>query len=155
MNENSIGTVRRRMINDEPDNVCFGCSPHNASGLQLEFEELEPGVVRCRYAVREEFAGAPGVIHGGIQATLLDETLGMALQSAVRPVGDEEEIYVVTADFQLRYRRPASTGIPLVVHGRLLKREGRSFQLEGEIVDGEGVVLTRAEARWVRIDPPA
>jgi len=51
---------------------CFGCSPDNAVGLHMHFFEdgdeivslWEPGV---------HFHGYQNVLHGGIQATLMDE----------------------------------------------------------------------------------
>ena len=96
-----------------------------------------------------EHCGAPGVAHGGIQAALLDEAMGMAIQT-----GSEEEAYVVTAEFKLRYRRPVPVGEPLVVRGELQRREGRDAWVEGAIVGADGERLTVAEARWRQIDPP-
>jgi acyl-coenzyme A thioesterase PaaI-like protein len=80
---------------------------------------------------------------------LLDEAMGMAITA-----GSEEEAYVVTVEFKLRYRRPVPVGVPLVVRGDLRRREGRDAWVEGAIVDTRGVRLTVAEARWRQIDPP-
>ncbi len=33
------------LVNEDPDNRCFGCSPHNEKGLALRFVRREPGVV--------------------------------------------------------------------------------------------------------------
>lgn len=136
------------IVNDSPDNVCFGCSPHNSQGLRMTFVKLGPGRVESRCKLAEPYAGAPGVIHGGIQATLLDEAMGVAARR-----GDEDEDFdIVTVDFQLRYRRPAPTGAPVRVLGELLRCEGRDFYLKGTIESADGEVLTRADARWRRID---
>ena len=139
--------MKKKIINDDPDNLCFGCSPHNASGLNLVFYELAPGLVECPYTAAAHLSGAPGVIHGGVQSTLLDEVIGMSIHSAL---GDEDR-NIVTVDFQLRYRRPAPTEVPLTVRGRYLRRDGRQFFAEAEIVDSEGEVLTRGEARWFSV----
>lgn len=137
------------IVNDGPDNACFGCSPHNASGLKMTFFKLAPGRVESRCTVAPEHCGAPGVVHGGIQAALLDEAMGMAIQT-----GSEEEVYVVTAEFKLRYRRPVPVGEPLVVRGELRRREGRDAWVEGAIIGADGERLTVAEARWRQVDPP-
>ncbi|HJO23993.1 MAG: PaaI family thioesterase [Myxococcota bacterium] len=137
------------IVNDQPNNTCFGCSPHNASGLKMSFFELAPGQVESHCTIAPEHCGAPGVAHGGIQAVLLDEAMGMAITA-----GSEEEAYVVTVEFKLRYRRPVPVGVPLVVRGDLRRREGRDAWVEGAIVDTRGVRLTVAEARWRQIDPP-
>jgi uncharacterized protein (TIGR00369 family) len=136
------------IVNDEPDNVCFGCSPHNAQGLRMTFLLTGPGRVESRCTLEEHLAGAPGVIHGGIQATLLDEAMGVAAHRGV----EDQELDIVTVDFSLRYRRPAPTGAPVVVRGALLRREGRDFFMEGAIESADGEVLTLAEARWRQID---
>ncbi len=140
----------RKLVNDEPENRCFGCSPHNARGLQLEFEELGPGEIRSSYAAEADLDGAPGVVHGGVQAALLDEMTGIAIHSAY----PDEDHFVVTAEFKLRYRRPVLSGIPLLLTGQFLRNEGRNFFAEGQIRNEANEVLTQAEARWVKIPPP-
>lgn len=136
------------IVNDGPEALCFGCGHRNERGLKLRFHVSPDGEVRADYTVDDTYRGAPGVVHGGIQATLLDEVLGMAAHAGAGLEG----LNVATVDFRLRYRRPAPTHVPLAIHGRLLRVEGRDYFLEGEIVDPGGEVLTRAEARWRRID---
>jgi acyl-CoA thioesterase FadM len=63
--------------------------------------------------------------------------------------GDGEVL--VTAEFQLRYRRPVPIETPLTIRGHLLSSEGRDFFLEGVIVDARGDELTRATSRWRRV----
>jgi uncharacterized protein (TIGR00369 family) len=130
------------------DNRCFGCSPHNERGLRMRFQRVAPGVVESRYVAEPHLCGAPGVVHGGIQAALLDEAMGVAIHSALG--GDDGPI--VTVDFRLRYRRPAPAGEPLVVRGTFLRRDGAHAFALGRILDGKGVVCTEAEARWKRIE---
>ena len=137
---------------DRPGNVCFGCSPWNERGLRMRFRHVEPGVVESPYTAAEHLCGAPGVVHGGIQAVLLDEAMGVAIHGR----DENDETFVVTAEFKLRYRRPVPTGVPLVVRGRLVRREGRDCFVEGAILDESGARLTIAEARWRQVErPPA
>jgi uncharacterized protein (TIGR00369 family) len=135
------------IVHDGPDDHCFGCGHRNERGLKLAFRATENGA-EAEYVVPEWLAGAPGVAHGGVQAALLDEVLGMAAHLG----SGQSDIDIVTVDFQLRYRRPAPTERRLRIQGRLLRVEGRDFFVEGEIVGPEGDVLTRAEARWRRIE---
>ena len=137
------------IVNDASDNVCFGCSPHNAAGMQMTFRKLGPGQVESHCTVAPEHCGAPGIVHGGIQAVLLDEAMGMAIQAR----GDSP-VYVVTAEFKLRYRRPVAVGVPLLVRGTLQRSEGRDAWVEGAICNAEGERLTVAEARWREIASP-
>jgi uncharacterized protein (TIGR00369 family) len=127
---------------------CFGCGQDNPHGLRLRFRRVAPGEVEGEYTAAEHQAGAPGVIHGGVQATLLDETLGYAALTVREP---GVPVDIVTVEFSLRYRRPAPTGTPLRLRGRLVRSEGRDVWVAGAIEDAEGRVLTEAEARWRRV----
>lgn len=127
--------------------TCFGCGSENPDGLRLAFVETERGRVECRYAVPAHFRGPEGVIHGGIQATLLDETLGFAIESQLG-VGDVE---LVTATFSLDYKRAAPIDTLITIRGSFDRTEGRSHFARGEIVDGAGQVCTTATARWVDV----
>jgi uncharacterized protein (TIGR00369 family) len=138
--------VRRRIVNDEPENQCFGCSPGNPRGLRLVFEELAPGVVELVYEVPDELCGNTGVAHGGIQAALLDEVMGMAVRGAAGPGAA-----LVTAELQLRYRRPVPTRAPLRLWASVLRSEPPDHWVEAGIFAAQGELLTRAEARWRRI----
>ncbi len=125
---------------------CFGCGQANEQGLRLKFSQIGEGEVECRFVPPEHLRGPEGVVHGGIQATLLDEVLGAAAGLAF-----EDDADVVTAEFQLRYRRPSPTGSELVILGRLRETDGRNVHVEGEI-RSEGELCTTATARWVRVD---
>jgi uncharacterized protein (TIGR00369 family) len=144
-----LGKVGESFVFDAPENRCFACSPHNALGLRLRFTRVDTHEIECRYSAPEHVAGAPGVIHGGIQATLLDEVLGVAADTGF-PEGQAPKL--VTVDFQLRYRRPAPVGEKLVLRARFLRREGRDVFVEGEIASQAGELLTRASARWRILD---
>lgn len=136
------------LVREDPDARCFGCGQGNERGLRLRFRRTGPGAVEVEYEAPEHFAGAPGVVHGGIQAALLDEALGFAAHAA----DDGQDFDLVTVEFSLRYRRPAPSGAPLRIRGRLLRREGRDYWVAGEIVDASDGLLTEATARWRRID---
>ena len=125
---------------------CYGCGQGNPTGLRMSFEHRD-GSAECRYTAPDHLAGAPGVIHGGVQATLLDEAMGHAIHFA----DPDPELDIATVEFSLRYRQPAPTAVPLTIRGKLLRAEGRDFFVAGEIVSPGGEVLTTAEARWRRV----
>ena len=88
-----------------------------------------------------QYQGAPGVLHGGLQATLLDEVMGTTAHTAYV---EHVSASLVTVDFSLRYRRPVPVEAPLVIFGELQRVAGR-------IENALGEVLTVAEARWCRL----
>ncbi len=140
--------VGETYVLDHPENVCFGCSPSNSRGLHLVFKRVEENAVEIAYTAVGELCGAPGVIHGGIQAVLIDEAMGNASHSCF----EDDDPSVVTVEFSLRYRRPALAHVPLLIRAEIVRTEGRNVWLEGEIRSEQGEVLTTAEARWRRID---
>lgn len=136
-----MGELRREIVFErEGPSTCFGCGKDNPRGLGLRFDETEDGV-EVLYSVDEDFGGAPGVVHGGIQATLLDEALCMAAYA-------KEDTPVVTGELTVRYEHPLPTSTPLRIRSRITERRGSSFFAEAEIFVGEDVSpATRARAR--------
>jgi acyl-coenzyme A thioesterase PaaI-like protein len=120
---------------------CFGCSRDNPAGLRLRFFR-DPGGVRCETVVAPAYQGAPDVVHGGIQAVLLDETCCAAAYFS-------RGGFVVTGALNLRYRRPCPTGKPLVVTARIVADEGRFLRIEGVIREAGAVEpITLAEGKF-------
>lgn len=95
-----------------------------------------------------DLTGHPGIVHGGMLATLLDEGLARCCFPALpNKVG-------VTANLNINYRRPAPAGTFFVLRATTTKVEGRKAYVEGHIEtlaeDGrESVVLVEASALFV------
>jgi len=138
--------MRRPVIFENERNQCFGCGPTNASGLRLCFTETDDGV-EVEYSVPPHLQGATGIVHGGIQATLLDETLCMtAYAKAGTPV--------FTGELTVRYLRPVPTATPLRVHGRIVESKSKGWIIEGAITLADsGEELTRARGRFFAQTP--
>jgi uncharacterized protein (TIGR00369 family) len=133
-------------MNKQPGSrSCFVCGRENPHGLKLEFYTLEPGVVVADYTVSPDYQGYPGVVHGGIIASMLDEATGRSVMEST-PSG-----FTVTSQLSIRYRKPVPVGQPIRVVGRAGPRQGRVSKATGEIVNQEGTVLAEAEAVMVDI----
>jgi len=123
------------------DTGCFGCSATNPAGLQLQFFETDDGV-EVEYTAARHLEGAPGVVHGGIQATLLDEALCMTAHAKFGTP-------VVTGELTIRYLRPVPIETRIVARGRIIERKGNSAFIEGAIyLASGGEELTRARGRF-------
>ncbi len=140
----------KRLVFADAGNRCFGCSPHNERGLRLTFVETARGIVECHWTAPEHVCGMDGVVHGGVQAAVLDETMGAAIHTRLEgtPQGDGP---IATVEFALRYRRPTPIGVGLIVRAVYQRAEGRNHFVEGWILDAAGERLTEANARWVEI----
>lgn len=111
----------------------------------MDFYTTAPGKCRSEVILSSEYEGYPGVVHGGILASILDETGGRALM-------DAPDHFMVTAQLNVRYRKPVPTGTPLVIVGMAGERRGRVSHAHSEIQNQDGDVL--AEAELVLVDIP-
>ena len=138
---------------DYPDNMCFGCSPHNEQGLQLTMTHVGPGAVETTYTAPDHTCGSPGVIHGGVQATMLDEAIGFAVHALHADADSDDDPAwrrIVTTEFDLRYRRPAPIGLPLTIRARIVDVVGDNYLAVAELLSGD-VLCTTATAKWRRL----
>jgi acyl-coenzyme A thioesterase PaaI-like protein len=58
-----------------PDYRCFGCSPHNPTGLNLTFAP-HPDGLQSAVRLGRAFESYPGVVHGGLIGVICDEVMG-------------------------------------------------------------------------------
>lgn len=110
---------------------CFGCSPDNTFGLQMEFYEKGDEVL-CDWTPADHFGGYKSVLHGGIQATLLDEIASWAIQVKLKTAG-------VTANIDLRYKLPVHVGKGnLLIKARIKEVVKRLAYVQTELYNHEG-----------------
>jgi uncharacterized protein (TIGR00369 family) len=124
---------------------CFVCGRENPAGLKMDFFTVEPGRSRAEISIPTDYEGYPGIVHGGIVAAILDETGGRAYM-------DDPNKFMVTAQLNVRYRKPVPSESKLVVIGIAGERRGRVLQAHSEIQNESGEVL--AEANLVLVDIP-
>lgn len=131
---------------DLAGNHCFGCCEHNPAGLSLAMRAEGEGLASdFRLGARHE--SYPGVIHGGIGSTVLDEVMGNALALL-------EQKICFTTSMRLRFIAPLRTGRPYRALARIVERPATDdglFKVEGEIQDEHGATMLMANAtyRWV------
>lgn len=124
---------------------CFVCGRENPAGLKINFYSIAPGKVRADLWLTCEYEGYPGVVHGGIIAAILDECGGRAHMV-------ELDRFMVTAQLNVRYRKPVPTETDLVVIGEAGDRKGRVSYAHSEIQNPAGEIF--ADAELVLVDIP-
>lgn len=111
------------------DSGCFGCGQDNPIGLKLKFME-EGDEFWAEYMPREVYQGYPGILHGGIISTLLDEV--MVNQMLYRGIS------TVTVELNVRFKKPVPIGRKLRVTSRIRNESRLVFEMESRLeVDGE------------------
>lgn len=97
-------------------------------------------------------SGFRDTVHGGVLATLLDETLSNCVEAFRQdmPVnGGESRPRLYTARLQLSFRSPVETPGVIIVKAWLKRVEGRKWFLEGQVVGEDGTVRAEAQSLWV------
>lgn len=125
------------------DRWCMACGKKNPQGLHLEFRWEGEDMV-CDFVPARVHQGWAGVTHGGILATLLDEIMNQALCRTVGPV--------VTAQLNVRYRKPAPTGESLRVCGRATSGRGKLHEASAEVTLPDGTVVASATAKLMEVE---
>jgi len=125
---------------------CFACGPANPRGLHLAFQRIDDHTVGAQTTLDPEFAGWPGVAHGGVVSLLVDEATSWCV-AACAGVLD-----FATRELTLRFFRPTPVGRPITVTGRILSREGIRFFLDGEVRLEDGTITARGRVEIVQLE---
>lgn len=123
--------------------MCYACGIENPVGLHLQFYEDDDGRVTARFTPADVYQGQPGVLHGGVICTLLDETIGRALL--------RDDYWAVTGRLEVRFREPVPTGAPIEIIGEVTRVTSHGARGHGEIRLADGRIAAEADALFVRL----
>ncbi len=121
---------------------CFVCGQQNEAGLKTVYR-VEGDRIVTEFTGDTRHQGFPGVVHGGILATLLDETMGRTALF--------ERAWVMTGRLEVRYRSPAPTGQPLTVSAWATRVRSRSVEARGEVRTASGVLLAEGNGMFLKV----
>lgn len=137
-----------KIVKKQPNSrMCFVCGLENGFGLKSRFFELEDDRLVALFRPAQEHQGYPGRLHGGIAATILDETIGRAIM-----LRGSDNIWGVTVDFSMKLRKPVPIDEEIRVVGRIVGETRRSFQGEGEILLADGTVAVEGKGTYLKMD---
>jgi len=119
--------------------MCFVCGRLNPAGMHMHFYDNGENEVSSDYTVPSRYQSYPGIVHGGILASMLDEVIGR-----VAMIGDHHH-FMVSVRLQVLYRLPVPVETPLRITGRVLRMGGRRGKARGEIVLPDGRVACESE----------
>ncbi len=136
----------RKIINKQPNaSECFVCGIENDKGLHTFFYETDTNEVAAIFTPHSMHQSYPGRLHGGIAACILDETIGRAVQ-----IG-EPDMWGVTVQLTLSYKKPLPYGVELKALGRITKQSRLLFEGEGEIYTPDGQMAVTAKAKYFKM----
>jgi acyl-coenzyme A thioesterase PaaI-like protein len=138
-----------------PGGMCFGCGPANDHGLGLRSFPAEDGLEAvATWQAGPHHVAVPGVVNGGVIATLLDCHTGAALALAVR---DREGRWPwaegdgwATAEFTITLHRPTPVGEPLHLSATVTELTEDGAVVDAKITAG-GKQRASCRAVWKRV----
>lgn len=127
--------------------MCFVCGVENSFGLKSCFYELENDELLALFTPAPEHQGYPGRLHGGIAATILDETIGRSVM-----IKYSQNIWGVTVDFSMKLRKPIPLNGQIRVVARITRDRTKMFEGSGEILLEDGTPAITATGKYLKMD---
>jgi uncharacterized protein (TIGR00369 family) len=137
----------RKVTGKQPNSrMCLVCGLKNPFGLHTAFYELDNKEILAVFTPREQHQSYPGRLHGGIISTILDEAIGRAVM-----MHSADEVWGVTVDLQVRFKKPVPLDEKLRVVGRITKDSSRFFEGTGELLLADGTVAAEGRGRYLKV----
>jgi uncharacterized protein (TIGR00369 family) len=112
---------------------CFGCSPTNPLGLRLTFYEENDEIVSS-WVPDSNFQGYFNILHGGIQATLMDEIASWTVYVKVKTAG-------FTSKAEIRYLKPVGMDQgPITLRSKVKQMRRNLADIEVLLLDKNNTV---------------
>lgn len=125
----------------EDDYFCFACSPKNPIGLHLEFWE-DGNEVISPWTPTKDIVGYKNVIHGGIQATVLDEIGAWTVYVKCKTAG-------VTSSLNVTYLKPITIDdAPFSIRGKVVDQNRRYATIQASIRNSNNEILAEATIKY-------
>ena len=122
---------------------CFGCGQDNPIGLRLSFRQ-EGNTARAEYTPSELYQGWPGLVHGGILSCILDEAMGWVVML--------QGINCITAEMQVKLRRPVSINKPLTITSSITRQTRKLIKSKAAITLEDGTLIAEGTATQFVVD---
>ena len=98
------------------------------------------------FTPQDHHQGYPGRLHGGIAASILDETIGRAIR-----LQHGDALWGVTIELTTRFRRPVPLQTSIRAVGRITRETRRHFEGTGEILLPDGSIAVQAHGRYLKM----
>lgn len=119
---------------------CFGCNPTNPIGLKMKFWiDTDTDDVVCIFPLNSHNQGWIDTLHGGIQATLMDEISSWQIHYKLGVSG-------VTSTLNARYHHPISTKLPyIIIKVKIERQRRRVIDLHASTYTPDGTLCSEAD----------
>jgi acyl-coenzyme A thioesterase PaaI-like protein len=117
--------------------LCFGCGKENPHSLKMR-SYIEGDIAKSEFVPTEFHQGWPEYVHGGALMAAIDENIGWLVF--------QKQIYSVTAKIDIRLKRMARIGDPLILSSHITKQTRRTLEVEVQVKTRDGSVVAEASS---------
>lgn len=111
---------------------CFGCSPDNPFGLKIDFT-IKDNIVLGEFVSQTYHMGPPDAVHGGIIATLIDESISFFGRAVLK-----EDVR--TMQVEIVFRNQAPIGERMWVEARLQEEKSRKLIITSRVYTDKNTI---------------
>ncbi len=104
---------------------------------------IERGTTEISIQIQPEYFHSAGAVHGALYFKLLDDAAFFAVNSLV------EEVFVLTASFNLYFMRPVSKG-EMFASGKVIQESSRLYIAESHLLDSDGREIARGSGSFMK-----
>lgn len=128
------------------DHYCFGCSPVNPSGLQMNFSADRDTVI-SQVTIPDHLCGWSNIAHGGVLTTILDEIMSWAALHFIKRI-------TMTKSMNMEFIKPVYIRTPLKAEGKVLEIMGKhEAVMEGILYNDKGAACAKSTANFAIFSP--
>ena len=124
----------RNLFEKYTDHNCFACSSRNQIGLKLEIVQNDENCF-SDFILSNDYTGFPNIIHGGIQATVIDEVGFWAMYNKYKTIG-------FTTRMTLDYLSKLEANTKLRAIATKIERNNTLVNVEVKILNKDNAVGT-------------
>ncbi len=137
--ERKVGEMEPVRLED--DKHCFACGKKNECGLKLSFNYSD-GRIRSEFIPSKIYQGYKDITHGGIITTILDEAM---IQAAIA-----EGIKPMTAEINVRFKKPLMVNEKAVVEAEIIKKGSRLIEAHARLLkQSDGSLIAEAQSKLI------
>jgi Conserved hypothetical protein len=124
-----------------PGYIFYACSPNNEYGLRMGFFEDGDDII-CEWKPINYMQGYHNMLHGGIQATLIDEIASWYVQIKFKTAG-------VTSSMNVKYIKPVSMlNDKITLKASLKKKRRNLIDMEVELRNANDELCAKGEVTY-------
>lgn len=138
-----------------PDSTCFGCGPQNPQGLRIRSlpDPDDPELVVCDWTPQPHHAAYESFLNGGVIGAIFDcHCNWTATWHLMRRDATETPPSTVTAEFQVKFKRPTRLDAPVRLEARAALSKRSSVRIEATLYAG-GEATATCTGTFVAVKP--